>query len=457
MKDNFTIWIKNKINGGSIEPPKEAWSNISNKLDIEDSWSPINKKLDIDQVWGRLDYQLDKDLKMKRYERMTYAPLLLLLLLLGWNTANNQLFTEEQNNNVISEISENRSESITSKEDDQQLKDKSLQSANTENLKSSKEKVTTTQQVFDKKINTAKKISKNNNISIEGNDTLTERKVSLPNKNTNLINNETPDLFKERDIIAAQSAILIAKLNPIEANLGYDSIPLEQRSLDYIVIEEELKSEDKVENYWYTAIGLSANRSWLNDNRLKRATEGSQLYKATGANNLSANIQLGYVLNDNWAIHSEAIILGRVGQEYGEYINGKYRNGSIDVNYNGLKIGVRRSLPAFILPGEKNRNYILAGIYGNHIYAVNQFEGISINNESNSFNLTNNYKKLDMGIWGGIELNRKLNRDFELGAVLSYRYGLNNIYSGEDGIPSYLRKTNTSEISLTLFLRRNFK
>jgi hypothetical protein len=50
-----------------------------------------------------------------------------------------------------------------------------------------------------------------------------------------------------------------------------------------------------------------------------------------------------------------------------------------------------------------------------------------------------------------------LNDAYQLGTIIQYKQGLNNIYKGTDQIPAYLRKTNTSELSISVVIRRYSK
>ncbi len=120
-------------------------------------------------------------------------------------------------------------------------------------------------------------------------------------------------------------------------------------------------------------------------------------------------------------------------------------------------MGIKRNLPSLFGTANLLNKQIIAGGYANHIYEVTQSENIFISNENNQLIISKLYKNWDFGIWGGIEMFYRLNDTYQLGTAVHYKYGLYNIYKGDNEIPAYLRKTNTSELSLSIILRRNTK
>lgn len=438
MKDRFTIWIKKIIDGGRIDPPDEAWNNISQKLDIQDTWQNIDKELDIDTVWNRLDQQLNEAAKMRTYERISYVPIVALLLLISWLGLKNETYEKSINDNhpiAQNLISENKADSNKTIDFNQEKPDKEQKPAI---VKQKGEKESEKQASVKSPIKTTQK---------EGIQINNEYKAELQPKNISSYEDITPELNKTS----------LEYLNSIPAVLNINLDSLNRIAPELITFSKDsvIKESDKM--MWYYGIGLSVNRTWLNDNRLKRASEGSSLYNAIASNNLSYRINAGLKLNQNWAIQSDIILLGSIGQSYGEYINGKYREGNINVNYNGLQMGIKRNIPSLFGTANLLNKQIIAGGYANHIYEVTQNENIFINNENNQLIISELYKNWDFGIWGGIEMFYRLNDTYLLGATLHYKYGLNNIYKGDNEIPSYLRETNTSELSLSIILRWNSK
>lgn len=442
MKDRFTIWIKNIIDGGRIDPPDEAWNNISQKLDIENSWQKIDKELDIDTVWNRLDHQLNLAAKMRTYEKISYVPIVALLLLISWLGLKNEIYDKPINDNqslaqnVISEDKTDSNETNTFKQE----KPYNEQTPEIANQNSEKE-----HKNLDKKQESVKyniKTTQKENVEINE-----DYKAEIQPRN----------ILSKDDITLKLNEAYLKYLNSIPAGLNINLDSLNRGAPELITFSKDSVIEKTDKNIWFCGIGLSANRTWLNDNRLKRASEGSSLYNAIASNNLSYRINAGLNLNQNWAIQSDITLLGSIGQSYGEYINGKYKQGKINVNYNGLQMGLKRNLPRLFGEASLLSKQIIAGGYANHLYAVTQNENIFINNENNQLIISGFYKNWDFGIWGGIEMFYTLNDSYLLGTALHYKYGLNNIYKGDNEIPAYLRETNTSELSLSITLRRNSK
>lgn len=442
MKDRFTIWIKNIIDGGRIDPPEEAWNNISQKMDIQDTWQNIDKELDIDTVWNRLDHQLYETAKMRTYEKLSYVPVVALLLLLSWLGLKNEIYDKPINENqpiaqnIISEDKTDSKETNTLKQENPN----NLQKPEIANHDIEKES-----ENLDKKqesVKSAIKTTQREKVELNK-----DYKAEIQPKNISSNENITPEFNRTS----------LEYLNSIPAGLNINLDSLNRIAPELITFSKDSVNEETDKIIGYYGIGLSANRTWLNDNRLKRASEGSSLYKAIASNNLSFKFNAGLHLNQNWAIQSDITLLGSIGQSYGEYINGKYKEGNINVNYNGLQIGIKRNLPSLYGTANLLNKQIIVGGYANHIYEVTQNENILINNENNQLIISGLYKNWDFGIWGGIEIFYRLNDSYLLGTALHYKYGLNNIYKGDNEIPAYLRETNTSELSLSIILRRNSK
>ncbi len=454
MKDRFTIGIKNVIDKGRIDPPTEAWNNISQKLDIENSWQNIDRKLDIDTVWGRIDHQLHTDARMKTYEKMSYVPIIALLLLLSWLGVKNEIYDEPINQKpAITQQIMSDQESINKGEELEQ-KDQ-INKPKSENTIQKRKNEDDSQKIR------AKSEDKSTNISEELAVSSSQSKTSIENLRDSNIDYKSATNVQNLSSINTNTVEFnntpLGHLNSIPTGLLVNFENINRKAPDFIRLAEDSIIKESKNIQWFYGIGLSGNRTWLNDNRLKRASEGSSLYSAIASNNLSFKINAGLELNQNWSIQTDLTILGSIDQSYGEYINGKYKEGNINVNYNGLQIGLKRELPNLFSVVNLLNKQIIGGGYANHIYQVTQNENIFIINENNQLQISDRYKKVDFGVWGGIEMFYRLNDSYLLGSALHYKYGLNNIYKGNNAIPAYLRETNTSELSLSIILRRNSK
>ncbi|MGJ3235632.1 hypothetical protein [Marivirga sp.] len=442
MKDRFTIWIKNIIDKGSINPPDETWDNISKKLDIENSWNNIDKELDIDTVWNRLDHQLSQDAKMRTYEKLSYVPIIALVLLFSWLGVKNEFYKNDfKKDHSIAQV-----EIYDDNEMNFQNKNILPEEPKTVDLPVVKQNENYEQKTEEQDIESQKsenKFIKSEDLTIEENNAKDSR---LDAKNVFTHRDQSKNKHSLPDYLNSMPGGLIVNFNSTNI-LAPEKIKLANDS----VINESDKKQ------WYYGIGVSGNRTWLNDNRLKRASEGSRLYDAIATNNMSFKLNAGLEINQHWAIQADINILGNIGQSYGEYINGRYRMGEVNVNYNGIQIGIKRNLPYILNGNDLIRKQIVAGGYVNHIYQVNQTENVFISNEINQFIISDTYKNYDAGIWAGIEMFYQLNESYQIGTSLHYKYGINNIYKGNSEIPAYLRETNTSELSLSVILRRYSK
>ena len=431
------------VNKGRINPPDETWGNISNKLDIEDAWGNIDKNLDINTVWNRVDHQLTEDHKMKTYEKISYVPIILLLLLLSWSGLQNELYLDDSHNDKV--IVEKTTTTVKPETQNRQILQKEKQAA----------------KEFDKKPNKniEQREDKSNKIIEKTDRSEIKNDLSVPDQKRNN-NNSKAELKNPNVIYADQNAALsiaFNQINSLSGGLDVNFNIIDRRAPELINIVKDTSRENSCQNHWYYGIGVSANRTWLNDNRLKRASEGSQLFNAIATNNLSIKLNAGLEINQNWGIHTDFVFLGSIGQSYGEYINGKYLQGNVNVDYNGVQLALKRTLPSLFNQGNSLSKNLLIGGYLSHIYKVTQNEKVFISNDREQRLISNLYKSYDVGIWGGIEMFYNLNDAYQLGTIIQYKQGLNNIYKGTDQIPAYLRKTNTSELSISVVIRRYSK
>lgn len=441
MTDQFTIWIKKMVNGGRINPPKEAWGNISQKMDLEDSWSNIDKQLDIDRVWDRLDHQLAQDVKMNTYEKISYVPIIALLLLLSWLGLQNEFATEPLGNTPS--IAQVTSTENKTSEDQHPAPRKKQPFKKTQNEKSSVKPAAVSEK------QTSVLNSKNKSFTTE------ELNPSKPTSDDNKKADSKSSALTKKKVDDNKNSLNPLTSFPANLVVNLDTIDREAPSLVHFETDSILKNSD--DHSWFYGIGISANRTWLQDNRLKRASTNSSLYDAIANNNISYKITTGLDLNSHWTVQADLTILGSIGQSYGEYINGKYKYGQTNVNYNGLQIGIKRDFSRILNYGTSIRKQIIIGSYANHIHEVNQSENIVISNEKNKQSISDLYRNFDMGFFVGIEMFYPIHNSYQLGTTLHYKYGLTNIYKGNNQIPAYLRKTNTSELSLSVILKRSSK
>ena len=82
--------------------------------------------------------------------------------------------------------------------------------------------------------------------------------------------------------------------------------------------------------------------------------------------------------------------------------------------------------------------------------AVQDLDGTSIL-------MTSEYRSADYGIISGYEYLHPLNEKFTLGTGFLARYGLRNIFSGNDFIPHYLNSTRNASVNLMISVKYNLK
>ncbi|MDN3668082.1 outer membrane beta-barrel protein [Echinicola jeungdonensis] len=205
---------------------------------------------------------------------------------------------------------------------------------------------------------------------------------------------------------------------------------------------------------WYYGLGISWSTSWINDPRFRRAKEEGTLTQVSEKGAFSGQVHGGYRFNNFWSIYGGVDFLGTSQQQFGEYINGDYVKGGTNINYWGCFISLRRKYNPKSIADWGIEKAFFIGPYVSKIESVEQELLTYLEGARTREQQTQMYKPFEWGGVLGYEMIYPLNEKYQLGFQLSYRVGFNNIYQGNEQIPSYLRRTTTSEFLINMFIRK---
>ncbi len=194
--------------------------------------------------------------------------------------------------------------------------------------------------------------------------------------------------------------------------------------------------------------GLSGNlaNTWLLNNKTLQGLRSDELTASLPSFGYSFGIIAGKNVGRNLDIQAEIQLISLTRQNYNEYLHGKYLSNNMQFNYSSFSISGKWYLSEYEKPG---RHSIMLGAYAGLLRNAKQdLNGITIS-------LRQDYDPIDFGVITGYEYHFPVGNGFFLGTGFQTRFGLNNIFSGNDLIPYYLNNTRNASINLTLSVRYN--
>ncbi len=211
---------------------------------------------------------------------------------------------------------------------------------------------------------------------------------------------------------------------------------------------EENRSHRKVLSAKGYYAGLSGNlaNTWLLNNKTLQGLRSDDLTASLPSFGYSFGIMAGKNIAGNLDIQAEIHLISLTRQNYNEYLHGKYINNNMQFNYSSLSLSGRWYLSGHEKPG---RHSIILGAYAGLLRNAKQ----DLNGETIS--LRQDYDPIDFGVITGYEYHYPVGNGIFLGTGFQTRFGLNNIFSGNDLIPYYLNNTRNASINIILSVRYN--
>src|SRR6056297_978996 len=408
---DFLKWYKNKIESSNLEPPESVWENVQDQLDIDNSWQKISSHLEQNAVPGR---------------KLWYAVAagLLMLIMAGgyWWFSSDNLNMEKQIAEKIMVIEPDLNEPATEKKKNQTSREGEKQhSIEEQNVVQS---------------TTPKKLTQWAEIVVE------EQNVNEVKKQETL--HPSDEQFQD-------NGQLIAALKPYASDI--ESVPVQER--DLLVVAEPYESDNGVQQesvafqkIYAGATGQLAN-TWVLNEKTYTGMEKSSLIASNASFGSNFGLFAGTNLSRNLFAQLDLNVMTQNKQDYNEYLNGQYISNEMKFNYSQMGFSLRYiALSNRYMKGEHN---IYAGGYWGYLHSAYQI----IDDEM--VNITNDYTQSDFGVFLGYEYIFPLYKNLGFGTGVKATYGLNNIYSGNQYIPSYLNKTHNASLNITFSLKYRIK
>lgn len=394
---DFLKWYKNTIEESDLNPPENIWENIQDQLDIDNSWQAIRN-------------HLVKEANKRKVRFLSYAASVLLFLsFAGYFFINTDLLTDE-------------TELVSEKFNEIKQLDKKTNRKNELSVKESKLK----ERYFDKSSKSKTYYANKaeiKEVQIEA-DTKVDDKI-LPDLIRSLKNHPV-----SLDDTMHQNLILAKVYNPVKYN------------------EPKAKETNAFKKLYVGATGQIAN-TWLLNEKTYSGIEGSSLTTANASFGSNIGIYVGTNLFDWIDLQLDLNILVKNNQNYNEYLDGKYIENNLSFSYSHVSPSARFYINSKkFMQGEHALN---VGAYAGYLHSAYQIL------DGKTINLTDYYNNYDFGVFIAYEYVMPLTNKLGLGTGVRAYYGFQNIYSGNEFIPSYLNKTTNASVNISLSLKYRIK
>ncbi|MDY0343256.1 MAG: hypothetical protein RBR28_06765 [Lentimicrobium sp.] len=147
--------------------------------------------------------------------------------------------------------------------------------------------------------------------------------------------------------------------------------------------------------------------------------------------------------NSRYRVGMEFLFKSESGQNYQQYINASFVDKNINLNY--LKFQTFYYLDSKRIPGN--------AIVGAYIARLATAEEQLANTK---FSIGQNYTRLDYGLLAGYQFNIAMGNRLMIKPGLRVNYNLNNIFKGDDIMPSRFKKTNNLSASFNVSITYGF-
>jgi hypothetical protein len=412
-------WNKNIFEANELDPPLKTWDHIQDQLDIDNSWQVIDKSL---------NERARSALRIK----VVAAASLLILVAAGaswiyFSSGVNKGAGEKLAEEIIQEVITGKGEDVT---------EEIAQGASSNQGEEPAEEIV--QEVSpgkaeDQKETTIPVLAENNPGDIEPGDT---RPGDMP--------------AVREDVLSGEEAVIREEALTKMTGRGAGSLTaysLEDKFEDIIpggkiiLTAAATKTRKAFRKFYLGTTGQLAN-TWLVNEKTISGFKSASLVSTNATFGSNFGFFAGTNLLDRVDLQADFNILAQNNQDYNEYMDGNYVTNKLKLDYSQLALSLRYNLMSQrFMEGEHGINF-----GGYMAYLHNAYQKI----DGDKLYLSDNYSNIDYGLLLGYEYVFPLAGQLGLGTGFRAYYGLSNIYSGDENIPSYMNVTNNASVNITL-------
>lgn len=444
--NNIEDWYRNELDNFNVQPDKNAWDKVANKLNEDDLildeqieqwyknelnnkaqqpdvevWSKLSTKLDTASVWERLSVSLIRYNRFVWWRNILLKTAAIFLLIAGISvTYNNSSKNDNFSKNNISAKSNPLIASIAPVSNNQ-----------IENEKTNKETIV---------INPIKK-TKTNTINTKN--------------NTNKLLNEERIKAKNQPIINATNNLVINTTlfnNQLKQN-NYAKEFLIKRKNDKIIFNNKRFTSN-------TAFGIYARRFYVGANvGLKKQNMITKINSSGALNNFSQQALLdfgvnlgatfGKIISDKFNVETNLNFYSTNGYRKKFNLADETFDERLNLTYSSASILAKRMYNKSTFDSKTYSTNILGGIYVSYLNAsTSKINNQLIKNEG--------YSNIDMGLVLGIEQDRYITKTLVLTPGIRYHQGLKNVATTENAFAAAYNYTIEFNLGVKyIFLKKD--
>lgn len=272
-----------------------------------------------------------------------------------------------------------------------------------------------------------------------------ESKSRIKAKSPEYINKEHP----ESQIFEEQVDIILKPLPrfTLQSEQQFFDNGTETTRSEIVPLLIQKEEQNIIKGSYYAGLSGHASNTWLLNYKTKQGLKSDDLTATLPSFGYNIGVVAGRTINKNIKLQAEVYFISQSRQNYNEYVHGKYVSNKMKLNYTNISLICKYSF----LYSEKHssNHFLLLGVYTGFLRNAYQYLNGS------PISLKNEYSSFDYGAIGGYEYTFPVGGNFALSTGFQVKYGLSNIFSGNEYIPDYLN--NTRNLSANLMLSVKYK
>lgn len=467
-KKDFHTRYQRLLEQQASEALDEVWNNISAQLDtdadalkmapeendiIDEVWSGIENELDIDEVWGSISSELDGNNKIAFLPRVRYWMGAAIVLLIIGLMAVMQFFLEQ--------VTQPSAISLRHSEESVQQNTVVVEDSVDIELRESDTGVLTKNRLAEDMLNV--RVKNQQTILLRNEPDAIKSAVQFPNEESNtnthspmfasgfFLENETNELLQGKQAFISnphrfelQQAIVLPKNTSVKHGWIESLKPIEEAGYS-----NELPY-DRKDSRWTTGVVTALKNTYLlNAETIEGfSPHGMNSSKITLQPDVGLSVQ--YAINKQFIVCSNLFLSSSSKQNSDVYNYGEYVQKETQLDYLSTELALKHTARHSFF-GDKIIRRNIGGVYLASLQSGT--ETISQISEDAAFK----YTSFDYGLVLGQEFELRNRGPLKVTSGLMVKYGLPNVYVGDESYPGKFNKTHNASIEFRIGIAYRWK
>jgi hypothetical protein len=259
---------------------------------------------------------------------------------------------------------------------------------------------------------------------------------------------QSPDdvIFNKESNNRLAGAVTFAYLEPLRnkpvSTKGHDNLSDALKKTAFLSDEAAVQKQNDIpvsRGSIYAGLSVSGKNTWLLSEETFSGLNKHNL-NTTKFNFLNdLGVTVIYSPNLKWSFEGNGFVSSKNGQSYRQYINGLYSDKSYVLRYSSVELTAQRNISKRTVKS-KPVVMINAGLYLSYLHSAYKILN------SLEYNISGEYSPFDYGMIIGSGIEIPVLENFILMPGLRIRYGLPNIFAGQEDFPATLNTTRNASV-----------